>query len=423
MKRKVFLAALMLCAALSVSGCGEKETDTDQGTQSQEDTNTEDEEEASQTEEESEEDQGIRIVSVDEVSKYVTVSEYMGMELDNTVAPVSDEKIQSRIESDLENNAILITDTNETVQNGDITNINYVGTIDGEAFDGGTADNCDLTIGSGLFIAGFEDGMIGMKKGETRKLNLQFPEGYPVESLAGQDVVFQVTLNSIKRAAELNDEWVKQNTDYQTVEEYQEGVAAELEEEARESMETNLLNTAFNSVIEGSEVKEYPEADMERVREEYNTGIENIAKQSNMTLEELLEYQGMSKDDFQSQCEQYAEFRVKQALVIQAIMDAEGLSFEDEACEPLKQKLADQYQAGNFEELVSLYGDQASYESLGILYVSQYIVEHAALTDDSALEDDMGDPEAETFPEEEKQEESGQEDSKEAALEEENQKE
>ena len=114
-----------------------------------------------------------RLVSVDDVSKYVTIGEYKGLTLDNTVEAVTDDMVDGRIKEELQNKAEEVTEG--SVQNGDVVTINYVGTKDGVAFDGGTANNYELTIGSGTFIDGFEDGIIGMKKGETKDLDLTFP--------------------------------------------------------------------------------------------------------------------------------------------------------------------------------------------------------------------------------------------------------
>ena len=112
------------------------------------------------------------------------------------------------------------TDENAVIQNGDTATINFVGTKDGEAFEGGTGNNYDLVIGSGTMIPGFEEGIVGMKKGETKDVSVTFPESYRNSELAGQDAVFQITVQSFKRPPELTDDWVAANTDYKTIDEY-----------------------------------------------------------------------------------------------------------------------------------------------------------------------------------------------------------
>lgn len=400
MKKKVFLAVLMLCAVLSASACGSSEKkDTTTKTETEK---TADEKEEKAEEPKEEAKGSHRIVSVEDIDKYITLGEYKGLSLDNTVEPVSDEDVQSRIDTELQNKAEVLEDSNAEVMDGDIVNINYVGTKDGVAFDGGTADNQDLTIGSGQFIDGFEAGVVGMKKGDTKDLNLTFPEEYPAADLAGADVVFQVTLNSIKRAPELTDAWVEKNTEYKNIEEYKAGIRKAAEESAKAMMEANLQNTAFGSVMESTEVKEYPEEDMKNAANDYRTQIEAYAKQAGMELKDLLETQGVSEEDFQAQCDQYAEFRVKQTMIVQAIMDAEGLSFEDEACNELKDALAKQYGEEKFEGLVAMYGEQVSYEALGFKYVCEFMIDNAKLEEPSA--ETAEDLEEENFQEEDSEE-------------------
>ncbi|WP_243130543.1 MULTISPECIES: trigger factor, partial [Roseburia] len=172
------------------------------------------------------------------MSKYITIGQYKGLTLDNSVEAVTDDMVDGRVQEELQNKAEEVTEG--TVQNGDIVTINYVGTKDGVAFDGGTANNYELTIGSGTFIDGFEDGIIGMKKGQTKDLDLTFPEEYSSEELAGQEVVFKVTLQSFKRAPELTDDWAAKNTDCKTAEDYKKEIRKTLEEEAKTSAQNTL---------------------------------------------------------------------------------------------------------------------------------------------------------------------------------------
>ena len=170
MKRKVYLAALVMCMALTVNGCGsDKETTSTES----ESTATEQQAEDSAEEEEVQEPYtdstgATRLVSVDNVEKYVTIADYKGITLDNSVPEVTDEDIENRIAENLKDNSVEVTDENAVIQNGDTATINFVGTKDGEAFEGGTGNNYDLVIGSGTMIPGFEEGIVGMKKGETK---------------------------------------------------------------------------------------------------------------------------------------------------------------------------------------------------------------------------------------------------------------
>ncbi|MDO5337793.1 MAG: trigger factor [Eubacteriales bacterium] len=427
MRKKICIALLALCVAVGAGACSSDEsnaakeentkTEAADKTEDEADTDKENEDEtqdSSEEEKQEEESSAYRMVSVDDVTKYVSVGEYKGLSLEKGVASVTDEMIDSQIQSELESHLETDKDEDAEVQSGDIANINYVGTKDGEAFEGGTAEGFDLTIGSGRFIDGFEDGIIGMKKGETKDLNLTFPEEYPSEDLAGQEVVFQVTLNAIKHVPELSDEWVEENTDYKTVEEYREGVTDELMANEEAARDNTLLNTAFSTVLDGSEVMEYPEEDINLVMNEFKAQIELMAEQAGTDLEGFLEGQSMSEEEFEEQCRQYAEYRVKQALVIQAIMDAEGMTFEDKAAEAAKLQMAQELGATNFDQLVSVYGEYAVYSSLGARVVSQFVIDNAQIQDEGAIEEpeDVGEELTDTAEEAKSadQDETGSED-------------
>lgn len=372
MKRKIYIGAIIMCMMLASSGCGE--TVQEEQSTTQEDTfNTE------ETDKEEDSAFGTRLVSVDNVDKYVTIGEYKGLTLDNTVEEVTDDKVEARIEYELQNNAQEVTDKKESVKEGDLVTINFVGTLDGETFDGGTANNYDLTIGEGNMIDGFEDGIIGMKTGETKDLNLVFPDYYPEESLAGQDVVFKITLQKFRRVPELTDEWVAANTDAATVQEYKENIKKQLEEEAKQSANSTLLSTAWSTVSNNSEVKEYPQEDIDNAVSEFKNIYIEYASQADMTLEELVESQGISMDAFEEQTQQYAEMKVKQNLIVQGIMDKEGFSLDDEKCLAIQEQLIQDYEMKDLAELIDTYGQAAVDESIGLIRVEEFIVENAQI--------------------------------------------
>lgn len=382
MKRKVYIGVLLMCIMFAVSGCGgnaQKEESTS-ATDTEEVQTNEKETEANAKEQDSDEKPssfGTRLVSVDNVDKYVTIGEYKGLSLDNTVEEVTDDQVEAQIEYELENKAEEVTDKKETVKEGDLVTINFVGTLDGKTFDGGTANNYDLTVGEGQMIDGFEDGIIGMKTGETKELNLTFPEGYPEASLEGKDVVFKVTLQKFRRAPELTDAWVAENTEVKTVQEYKESVRQQLTEQAKASANNTLLSTAWSTVSGNSEVKEYPEEDMENALAEFKNLYEQYAKQADMSLEEFIEAQGISMDAFEEQSQQYAELKVKQNLIVQGIMDKEGMALDDEESLAIQEQLIKDYNAENLAELVDTYGQAAVDESIGLLRVENFIVDHA----------------------------------------------
>lgn len=402
MKKKAFLAVLAICVALSTGACtgGNKETDkANTETTAEKETKTEEKdtkEEAEETEtkeektEEKKSSGATRLVSVKDIDKYITIGEYKGLELQNTVDVVTDEDVEAQVENELQGRAEEVTDKDETVQTGDLVTIDFVGTKDGEVFDGGSGNNYDLTIGEGGMIDGFEDGIIGMKKGETKELPLTFPEDYFAEEMAGQDVVFKITLQKFRRAPELTDEWAAKNTDFTTAEEFKENCRSELEKNAEEYAKYQMYSDAWNTVLQSSEIIEFPEEEIENSIAEFKRQIEVYAKQANMELEDFVESQGYTEESFEAECRQYAEYKVKQNLIIQGIMDAEGLSLDDKECLEIQDELIKEYGAKDLADLIDQYGQVSVDESIGLLRVEQFIVDQAKVTEQVSEGDQVG---------------------------------
>ena len=397
MKKKTYLVILALCAAMAMTACGTsagQKEETKSTAESQDTADEKDSKAADSAESDSDKEStgtvsgDTRLVSVDDVSKYVTIGQYKGLSLDKTVEAVTDDMVDGRIKEELQNKAEEVTEG--SVQNGDVVTINYVGTKDGVAFDGGTANNYELTIGSGTFIDGFEDGIIGMKKGQTKDLDLTFPEEYSSEEQAGQEVVFKVTLQSFKRAPELTDDWAAKNTDCKTAEEYRKEIRTTLEDEAKTSAQNTLRETAWNTVLSASEVKEYPQDDLDTAKTEFKTLYENYAKQGDMTLEDFVKAQGISMDDFEEQSSQYAEYKVKQNLIVQGIMDAENMTLEDEKSLSIQDELIKAYNVKDLAALVDKYGQAAVDESIGLLRVEDFILDNATVEEKVTAGDTEG---------------------------------
>ena len=195
-KQTVFMAAVLAAVALA-TGCGAKKSE-------------------------------VKTDYVDDLSKYVTLGEYKGLEYEETSTEVTDEDVQAELDYLLESKADVEKIMDGTVADGDTVNIDFTGMRDGVAFDGGSGTGYDLTIGSNSFIDNFEEQLIGMKPGDTKEINVTFPDPYPNNpDLAGVPVVFEVTVNYIcgeNIIPEMSDQFIADNTDYQTVDEYKEYV-------------------------------------------------------------------------------------------------------------------------------------------------------------------------------------------------------
>lgn len=367
MKKKVYLMILTLCIAFAGTACGTKEKAAEETKISEE--KTEEKEDTKKSGE------GTRLVSVKDIDKYITIGQYKGLSLEKVVETITDAEVEGSISQDLAMTKEEVKDG--VVEEGDTVVVNYVGTENGKEFNGGSAENQEITIGSGGYIPGFEDGILGMKKGETKDVPLTFPEDYIEPSMAGKDVVFKITLQSFKRAPELNDDWVAKNTDFKTVEEYKEDKKKLLQKSAEQMAESILYQNAWNQVYEASEVKEYPEKDVEEAYAEFETQIKSYAKQGGMELEDYLESQQVSKEAFETQCQEYAEARVKQNLILQGIMDAEGMTLEDKESLAVQDELIQNYGVKDLAALVDTYGQASVDTTIGLIRVERFIAENA----------------------------------------------
>ena len=212
MKKKTVLAMLVMCMVFSASACSDKSAEKPAAEKTESSAEKADKaEDKTETEKDKKQEKKaeVRLVSVSDISKYITVGEYKGLKLENIVEPVSDSEVNTEIEFRLQDKAEEVKDG--TVQSGDQVRVSFTGTIDGKSFEGGSEEDYDLVIGEGAVADGFDEGLIGMKAGETKELNLTFPEDYYDSELAGKVAVYQVTVQSIRRTPELTDEWVAAN--------------------------------------------------------------------------------------------------------------------------------------------------------------------------------------------------------------------
>ena len=262
-----------------------------------------------------------------DVASCVTLGDYKGLSLTKEIQQVTDEDVQKAIDSAV---STTLQEVDEAAAEGDTVNIDYVGTLDGEEFDGGSAEGYDLVLGSHSFIDGFEDGLVGCKAGEEKKLNLTFPANYN-EELGGKDVVFKVKVNAVKRAAkEISEEWVLANTDSASIEDYGRATRVQLEESNAANAEYNLQSAAWQTVVEGSTINQYPEKLVEFGSAVYANQLESYCQYYNVSLDDYLSTVGSSKEEYEEQKKNYGENLAAQLLVMAAIESAEGLSNEDD---------------------------------------------------------------------------------------------
>ena len=266
--------------------------------------------------------------------KYVELGAYTGLSASAPAPEVTEEQIENRINSVLRNKVGPVEVTDRDVRNGDTVNIDYEGKMDGVAFEGGTDQGYDLVIGSGSFIDGFEEGLIGAKPGETRDLNISFPDPYPNNpDLAGKPVVFTVKVNSIQGVPDLTDELVK-NLDEgcSTAEEYRQKVLEQLIAEANaefdNTIETELVEQlAANATFK----KDPPEAMVQQYLDRIRSNLEAAAQYYNTSFGDLLQLQyGITEEQFEDEARPGAVESAKESILLQAIANKEGLNPTEE---------------------------------------------------------------------------------------------
>lgn len=384
MKNRKALLVLCLAAALAATGCGNK------GKNSSEATSTSSAETASSASSAdststSEEDTTPLVDGDFELEDCITLCDYKGLKLTREVEAVTDEDVESYITSMM--SPEVVTDASAVVEEGDTVNIDYEGTKDGVAFDGGTSTGYDLVIGSDSFIDGFEDGLIGMKAGESRDLDLTFPEDYQAEDLAGAAVVFHVTVNTISRVPDLTDAWVVANTDgeYTTAEEYRQNARENLETNNENTALQNLRQTVWTQLEENSTFKQLPSSYVEEGQTEFEDNVTQEASYYGYELEEYVENAGLTMDEYNSKKEQYGRSVAKSRLLLDALVQAEKVSTEDQEYKEALDTLAESYSM-DADTLVDTYGQDTVEQYILTSLVLDRVIGYADVTDATAAE-------------------------------------
>lgn len=372
MKKRAIMISMLLVMALSVTGCSQKTAtkDKDTKTEETESDNTEDTSEDTPTTAE--------LMAGIDVEKCVTLGDYKGVTVEKTIQSVTDEDVQNEIDNALANYPV---EVDQAAKEGDTVNIDYVGKIDGEEFDGGSDQGADLKLGSGKFIDGFEDGLIGARKGETRTLNLTFPED-STQDLAGKAVEFTVTVNAVKEPlSEPTDQWVADNIEgYDNLADYKAGIRSEQEESNEQTAENQVRYAAWTQVIDNCTINEYPETLVEVGKKLYEQQVETYAKYAGMELDAYIESSGLTQEEYQSNMEEYGKNVAAQALVCQAICDKEGFAIGDDDYQKALQDMLTEYGCTE-DELIQTYGQDNVEQSIMLNRVSNLILENANVTE------------------------------------------
>lgn len=321
-----------------------------------------------------------------DLKEYIKVGEYKGLEVADYEISVTDKDIEQQIQTTLEASATTEEiDKKTPLEEGHTANIDYVGKVDGKEFDGGSAEGYDLELGSSTFIDGFEDGLIGKKIGDKVDLQLKFPEDYNAENLAGKDVVFTVTINSAtkKVVPEYDLDFVKNTTDYESIKEYEASVEKEIYESKEAEAVSNQQTDLWSQALENTEVKKYPEREVNAYIQLNSDQMDEMAEAYGMTREELLaSYEFGDEKEFAAVNEDSSKLRVKQEMLIEHIAAEEGLKYTDEE----KEELQTQFEStGYTEEMIEQQTGRKmdDYLRMELLYqkVLEFLLENAKITE------------------------------------------
>ncbi len=314
-----------------------------------------------------------------DLSEYVTVGNYKGIAVEDIELGISADDVDKHIllarsnyaEYARKNGAAALTDQ---------LNIDFTGYMDGKEFEGGSAKDTDLTLGSGQFIDGFESGLVGAKAGETVTLNLKFPDPYPPSpDLAGKPVQFKVKVNYINEQIlpEYNDEFVKTKYGYENTKAFEEALRLSIEEQNKETILFNRINQVWAEVLKNSEVKKYPEAEFNGRYQSYVEYYTSLAKQEGISLNEYAANAGMAVKEFEDWMKSEAEAQMKEEMVLYYIARTEKLSISKDEYQTGAMEYARNYGLTSVSELEAYFSPEEITQNLLFDKVLEYLAEQA----------------------------------------------
>lgn len=309
----------------------------------------------------------------------VTLGEYKGIEVAKADISVTEDEVMEEVNKEADKNATLVS-VERPVEKDDQTVIDFEGFVDGEAFEGGKGEDYPLTIGSGSFIPGFEDQLIGAKIGEETEVNVTFPEEYHAKDLAGKAAVFKVTVKEIKvkELPEIDDEFAGEVSEFETLDEYKADVKEKIRERKEKAAKTEKENTIVDKVIENASM-EIPEAMVDtEARSMYNDFARRMTGQG-LTMETYLQYTGQTESAMLEEMKPQALKRIQTRLVLEAVAAAENITASEEDVEKEMNEMAAAY-GMDVEKLKSYMSDnenEAMAKDIAVQKAVDFLVEAA----------------------------------------------
>ena len=277
------------------------------------------------------------------VKPEVTLGEYKGLEVEKTSTRVTQKEIDARVQEEAEKNARSIV-VERPVQDGDEIVLDFEGFVDGEAFEGGKGENYPLTIGSGSFIPGFEEQLIGAEAEKEVEVNVTFPEEYHEPGLAGKAAVFKCTVHEIKakELPEIDDEFAAEVSEFDTLEEYKADIKAKIKEEKAAEAKTKKEDQAVEKAIANATM-EIPEAMINTQARQILDDFERRLQSQGLSIEQYLQFTGMTVEKLMEDAKPQAKKRIETRLVLEAVAKAENIEISDEKVEEELAKMAESY--------------------------------------------------------------------------------
>ena len=310
----------------------------------------------------------------------VTLGDYKGIELKKVEYNVTDKDVEHELEHIAEHNARLVAVEDRPVEKGDTVVIDFEGFVDGKAFEGGKAENHELEIGSGKFIPGFEDQIVGMKIDEDRDIKVTFPEEYPAKELEGKEATFKIKLHEIKKKElpEINDEFAKDASEFDTLEDWKKSIREKQEKANESKAKFEMEDAAIETVCKNAKV-DIPSGMIETQLDNMEKDISSRLNYQGMNLDQYLQMIGKTKKEFREENKEQAEKQVKTSLVLEAIMKDAKVEVTEEEIDAKIKEMAEMY--GQKEEEVKQNPELRRYveESLKSEKTIHYIVDNAKI--------------------------------------------
>lgn len=314
------------------------------------------------------------------VKPEVTLGEYKGMEVDKTSTRVTQKEVEAKIKEEAEKNARTVTVEGRPVQDGDEVILDFEGFVDGEAFEGGKGENYPLTIGSGSFIPGFEEQLVGAEAEKEVEVKVTFPEEYHAEELKGKDAVFKCTIHEIKekQIPEIDDEFAAEVSEFDTLDEYKADVKAKIKEQKENEGKQKKEDQAVEKAVANATM-EIPEAMIdEQVRQMVNEFAQNMQYQG-ISFEQYCQITGMTLEKVQEETRPQAVKRIETRLVLEAIAKAENIEVTEERLDEEIKKMAESYnmEADKLKELMGEEEKKQMMEDIAVQDAVTFLVENA----------------------------------------------